>query len=270
MGIARTRTLAKLISDAAKPFGALAVLDPDAERALLGRLPVTEITGIARRRAARLTPFGIHTCLDLALSDRAMVKKLLTVAGEALWWELNGDPVIPLHTARPPHKMLARGGSLGGATDDADRLYAWVTRNVERLVEELEHHIVRAGALSVHVAHKDGMEGVERKGLASPIDRFDLLMDAANSCFRRAWHPGRAATYMHVVASDLRRPGGFQPGLFDRPDDKARAVAEVKRRVNARHGRFTLRSGATLPLYDVYRDEAQNYDICDVRGKICF
>ncbi len=270
VGIARTRTLAKLISDAAKPFGALAVLDPDAERALLGRLPVTEITGIARRRAARLTPFGIHTCLDLALSDRAMVKKLLTVAGEALWWELNGDPVIPLHTARPPHKMLARGGSLGGATDDADRLYAWVTRNVERLVEELEHHIVRAGALSVHVAHKDGMEGVERKGLASPTDRFDLLMDAANSCFRRAWHPGRAATYMHVVASDLRRPGGFQPGLFDRPDDKARAVAEVKRRVNARHGRFTLRSGATLPLYDVYRDEAQNYDICDVRGKICF
>ncbi len=261
VGIARTRTIAKLISDAAKPFGALA---------LLGRLPVTEITGIARRRAARLTPFGIHTCLDLALSDRALVKKLLTVAGEALWWELNGDPVIPLHTARPPHKMLARGGSLGGATDDADRLYAWVTRNVERLVEELEHHIVRAGALSVHVAHKDGMEGVERKGLASPIDRFDLLMDAANSCFRRAWHPGRAATYMHVVASDLRRPGGFQPGLFDRPDDKARAVADVKRRVNARHGRFTLRSGATLPLYDVYRDEAQAYDICDVRGKICF
>ena len=29
VGIARTRTLAKLISDAAKPFGALAVLDPD-------------------------------------------------------------------------------------------------------------------------------------------------------------------------------------------------------------------------------------------------
>ncbi len=27
VGIARTRTLAKLISDAAKPFGALAVLD---------------------------------------------------------------------------------------------------------------------------------------------------------------------------------------------------------------------------------------------------
>jgi hypothetical protein len=35
-------------------------------------------------------------------------------------------------------------------------------------------------------------------------------------------------------------------------------------------GRFAVRSGATLPLADVYRDEAQQYDICDVRGKTCF
>ena len=37
VGIARTRTLAKLISDAAKPFGALAVLDREAEEAAAGR-----------------------------------------------------------------------------------------------------------------------------------------------------------------------------------------------------------------------------------------
>ena len=71
-------------------------------------------------------------------------------------------------------------------------------------------------------------------------------------------------------ASQLRRPGYVERGLFDPPDEQARDVARVKREVNARLGRFTLRSGATLPLYDVYRDEAQQYDICDVRGKICF
>ncbi len=44
----------------------------------------------------------------------------------------------------------------------------------------------------------------------------------------------------------------------------------VEREVNAKIGRFAVRSGATLPLCDVYRDEAQSYDICDVRGKMCF
>jgi nucleotidyltransferase/DNA polymerase involved in DNA repair len=68
VGIARTKTLAKLVSDTAKPFGALALMDPDAERSLLDQLPVTEVSGIAGRRAARLAPHGITTCLDLALA----------------------------------------------------------------------------------------------------------------------------------------------------------------------------------------------------------
>jgi len=61
-----------------------------------------------------------------------------------------------------------------------------------------------------------------------------------------------------------------QLSLFDAPAEQTAAVARLKREVNAEVGRFALRSGATLPLADVYRDEAQSYDICDVRGKICF
>jgi nucleotidyltransferase/DNA polymerase involved in DNA repair len=270
VGVGRTRTLAKLVSDTAKPFGAVALLDPDAERALLDRLPVTEVSGIAERRAARLAPHGIRTCLDLAFADRRLVRWLLTVVGEALWYELNGDPVLPLHTDRPPHKMLSRGGSLGGATAAPGRVYAWLVRNVERLIEELEFHVVRAGALSVYVMHADGTEGLGRATLASPTDRFDLLLAAAQACFRQAWSPSRAASRLHVTASQLRRPGFVQLGLFDASAEQARAVANVKREVNEALGRFALRSGATLPLYDVYRDEAQGYDICDVRGKICF
>jgi DNA polymerase V len=270
VGIARTRTLAKLLADSAKPFGARALLDPDAERALLDRLPVTAVSGIGARRAARLEPYGIKTCLDLALADRRLIRWLLTVVGEALWYELNGDPVLPLHTDRPPHKMLSRGGSLGGPTADPDRLHAWLARHVERLVEELEFHVVRAGALSVYLLHGDSTEGLGRSTLAAPTDRFDLLLDAAKGCFARAWVPGRAASRLHVTASQLRRPGYVQRGLFEPPEEQYRAVARAKREINEALGRFSVRSGATLPLTEVYADEAQSYDICDVRGKRCF
>src|SRR5205823_1873141 len=50
IGVARTRTLAKLFSDTAKPFGAVAVLSRDHERELLAKSPVTEISGIDGRR----------------------------------------------------------------------------------------------------------------------------------------------------------------------------------------------------------------------------
>jgi hypothetical protein len=60
--------------------------------------------------------------------------------------------------------------------------------------------------------------------------------------------------------------------LFDPSDQRsqAQAVARLKREINARHGRFVLRSAATLPLAAIYRDTANEYDICDIRGKMCF
>src|SRR5579864_565381 len=270
VGIARTRTLAKLISDSAKPFGALAVLEPEAEVALLANRPVTEITGIAGRRAARLLPWGIQTCLDLARADRRVVRSLLTSTGEALWWELNGDPVQPIHPRRPIHKALSRGGSFGESTSDPVMLHAWLVRNLERLIEELEYHAVCPGRLTLCIEYKGGQSGVGQITLALPTDRFDLLLDAARPCLRQAWVPGVEATRMHLIAECLTPRSCAPLGLFEGPADRATAVARLKREINARHGRFALRSAATLPLASVYKDMANAYDICDVRGKICF
>src|SRR5262249_3328967 len=95
VGIARTQTLAKLISDSAKPFGARAVLERDDERRMLADLPVTEVSGIAQGRAARLAAHGITTCLHFVDADRRFIRSLLTIVGESLWYELNGEPVQP-------------------------------------------------------------------------------------------------------------------------------------------------------------------------------
>jgi hypothetical protein len=77
---------------------------------------------------------------------------------------------------------------------------------------------------------------------------------------------------MHLFAEQLTPHTCIPLGLFDRADDRNRAlaIARLKREVNTRIGRFALRSAATLPLSAVYRDTSNEYDICDVRGKICF
>ncbi len=270
VGIARSRTLAKLISDSAKPFGAKVVLDPAAEEELLAERPVTEITGIAGRRERRLLPWNIRTCLDLARADRRLVRSLLTATGETLWWELNGEAVRPVLDRRPMHKALSRGGSFGASTASPIILYAWLVRNLERLIEELHYHEVLAGRLTVWVGYKDGRARIGQTNLAVPTDRFDLLLDALRPCLRRAWIRGAQAHRMHLIAESLTRRVPRPLGLFEDPGHRAEAVAAVKRRVNDRLGRFTLRSAATLPLHAIYGDRSNSYDICDVRGKICF
>lgn len=52
--------------------------------------------------------------------------------------------------------------------------------------------------------------------------------------------------------------------------DSAERAAAVERVVNARRGRFALRWAATRPPSGVNNDSANQYDICDVRGKTCF
>ncbi len=265
----RTRVLAKLFADTAKPFGAVAIEDRDHETELLSRLPVTEIAGIAGRRAARLAPHGIRTCLDLRNASGLLVKSLLTISGHDLWRELNGYRATPIRPNRPRHKMLARGGSLAGKVEDPNVLYGWLVRNLERLIEELQFHEVRPSTLTVTLAYQDADPALATIHLPIPSDRFDLLLEAARSGLRRCWKPQKMATHMHLVASGLLR-GPWQQSLFDLPNPRLEAVARVKWEINEQLGRWTIRSGSTLWANRWYQDPTNQFEVCDIRGKFCF
>lgn len=278
VGLARTRTLAKLISDAAKPFGALAVLDPEGEAALLADRPVTEIAGIAGRRERRLAPWGIRSCLDLARADRRLVRALLTAAGEALWWKLNGEPTTPIRPGRPRHESLSRGGSFGEASTDPLIVYAWLIRNLERLFEELDYHELLAGRLTVWVpgrpggarpGHADRTVGpVRRSAGGGPVLPAAGLRAAsgglAHAPGRRAPTPPRARPARPVRANPSPRPvaadrpaeaRGQRPRRPLRPPRRRHAAAgrDLPRRVErARHLR---RAGENLFLV-IHRSES--------------
>jgi DNA polymerase V len=157
-----------------------------------------------------------------------------------------------------------------GNVDDPKMLWAWCVRHVERLIEELHYHTVRTDSLSVALAWKNGESTGGLCRLPCPSDRFDELLDAARVALRRAYIPDATATHMHVIAPELRRARGFQMSLFDPANPKDKAVADVKSAINEKFGRFKIRSGTTLHLPAVYRDPANDFDICDVRGKVCF
>lgn len=93
---------------------------------------------------------------------------------------------------------------------------------VERLIEELQYHNCRAGALTVHVAYKDRCAAGGEGPLEIPTDWFDLLLDATRIALRGAYIPIRTATHMHVIAPNLRRGRGEPLSLFTPPDRSGR------------------------------------------------
>ena len=76
VGVARTKHLAKVASQVAKPDGLVAV-DPDDERAFLDPLPIRLIWGVGPTTERRLHEAGIHTIGQLADTGSPILGRLL-------------------------------------------------------------------------------------------------------------------------------------------------------------------------------------------------
>lgn len=270
VGVSASKTLAKLASSSGKPFGCVFAVEEDAVSRLLHDRPVDKITGVARRSRRRLEDYGIRTCEDFVKADRRLIRRLLTKRGEDLWWELNGSPALPLNTARPAHQYISRGGSLGTATADPDRVTAWVARNAERLVEALDYHRVYCERLAMSLCFKNGGSAEEHASLPTATADFHAIYAAGSRLLAACWRHGEVVSYMHLIAGRLAPRERRQRGLFDTTDPRWQAMDRAKRTINREVGRFALRSGATLPLADIYNDTTNSYDICDIYGKTCF
>lgn len=264
VGLGRSKTLAKLISDTAKPFGAKVVLGPEAERIFLVKMPIMAVAGIAGRRAQRLQRFGIRTCLDYINTDPRTIREVLTVEGLKLWHELRGDPVLPLLTSRKRYQILTRGGSVGQPTLNKERGWGFVARNLERLIEELQFHKLKTAKVELAMQfYRNDFSYVYRvasERLESCTDRFDVLVASFQRFFAQCWMSGLRIARMHLLAHNLQPAATAQRGLFDPPEEPYRSIAQAKREINSQIRRFVVRSGATLPLKDVYDDPALNVE----------
>lgn len=269
IGISRSKLLAKLASDTAKPFGCVVATSEDECARLLQGKFVQEISGIAGRRAKTLEGYGIYTCEQFIKADRFLIRKLITKTGEDMWWELNGYSVLPINERRPAHKMVARGGSIGASTADSLQIEGWIIRNVERLSDALDHLGYFCDRLALMLAYKDGTGAYGSANLLGPTSAFEDLAGAARALYEAGHKHGRIVHYMHVIAEHLQFKDSAQCSLFMRTENRE-SIGSIARSVNAKHGRFTVRSAATLPLVGIYNDSANNYDICDIYGKTCF
>ena len=122
VGVATTRTLAKLANHGAKklPSGVFSLLRPEEELdSIFMRIPVEEVWGIGRQKLAMLNRFAITTVYDLKHADPQWVQKRLTVTGWRTQQELRGISCIEDDQIRPAtRKTLVCSRSFGEKITD--------------------------------------------------------------------------------------------------------------------------------------------------------
>ncbi|WP_376960754.1 DNA polymerase IV [Bradyrhizobium erythrophlei] len=112
VGVARTKHLAKIASQVAKPDG-LVVVDPDTELEFLHQLNVELMWGVGPVTKARLAEIGVLTIGQLArTSGRSLERLLGPAAGDklaALAWNRDPRQLRPHHRARSAGAQSALG-----------------------------------------------------------------------------------------------------------------------------------------------------------------
>jgi DNA polymerase-4 len=112
IGVARTKHLAKIASQVAKPDG-LVVVDPAAELDFLRDLPVELMWGVGPVTRTRLAGIGVHTIGQLAqMSERAAERLLGRAAGAkltALAWNRDPRAIKTRHRAQSAGAQSALG-----------------------------------------------------------------------------------------------------------------------------------------------------------------
>jgi DNA polymerase-4 len=274
VGAARTKHLAKIASQVAKPDG-LVVVDPGAERAFLDPLPVSLIWGVGPVNEQRLAGLGIRTIGELVRTPSSAVEHIL---GRAV-----GHKLTSMAQDEDPRRVVTsrRARSVGAQSalsrrrpepDDVRAVLAHLSDRVSRRLRAKGR-----GGRTVTVAVRfAGMRRATRSlTLPVPIAATLTLTEVAA---RLAWSAIEDAapceiTLLGVSVSNLADQGAVQLELDLEPPDPwrpgsargaaRRAVDESMDAIRTRFGGgavgylpVVLRRGADVP--DEFRELAEH------------
>ncbi|EIW6503948.1 Y-family DNA polymerase [Escherichia coli] len=253
VGIAQTKTLAKLANHAAKKWqrqtgGVVDLSNLDRQRKLMAALPVDEVWGVGRRISKKLEAMGIKTVLDLTDTDMHFIRKHFNVVLERTVRELRGEPCLELEEFAPVKQEIVCSRSFGERITDYDVMRQAICSYASRATEKLrgEHQycrfistFVKTSPFALNEPYYGNSASV--KLLTPTQDSRDIIAAAIRS-LDAIWKDGHRYQKGGVMLGDFFSQGIAQLNLFD--DNAPRAgsekLMEVLDHLNAKGGRRTL------------------------------
>ncbi|KYM71663.1 translesion error-prone DNA polymerase V subunit UmuC [Pantoea agglomerans] len=239
VGIAQTKTLAKLANHAAKKWkqtgGVVDLSNIDRQRKLMALVPVEDIWGVGRRISKKLNAMGITTAKDLAEQSTWIIRKHFNVVLERTVRELRGESCLALEEFAPTKQQIVCSRSFGSRiteyTDMRQAVCAFAERAAEKLRKERQY--CRQIAVFIRTSpHADGevFYGNQATGkLLTPSNDTRDIIRVAMDALDRIWVDGHRYMKAGVILGDFFSQGVAQLSLFDeyRPQANSEALMRV-------------------------------------------
>ena len=252
VGIAPTKTLAKLANHAAKKIkdSGVAVLDtPEKWQWLQKRLPITRVWGVGKRLGQRLNALGIHTAYQLAQTDARFIRRQTSVNVERTIRELNGGPCIALDEQPAPKKEIFVTRSFGQKTSSKEELLRHISRYAAAAAEKLRSQNSLCSCLYLFAFTSEFKPGFYHNSqvlqLPWPSSDSALIIRYARQGMAQIHRPGALFAKCGIGLLDIRDRRFYQQDLFTPGQDtRSDQLMSVIDGINQRFGRDSLIFGA--------------------------
>ncbi len=224
VGIAPTKTLAKLANYAAKKYpgtgGVLDLTDPARQRRLMAITPVSEVWGIGSSLCEHLRGMGIETALQFADSDSKTLRQRFSVVVERTQRELNGESCLALEDRPPPRKQILCSRSFGETVTDKAIMQQRISGYIARAAEKLRAEKLCCGHLQVFIRTSFFQQNIPQYSNAGSV-RFNqptadtrCLAKSALGILDQIWRDGIRYAKAGVMLADLTSRNFQQADLF--------------------------------------------------------
>ena len=248
VGIAPSKTLAKLASSYAKRRSGVFCIDDSNRNKLLESHEIQKLWGIGSRHAAKLNRHGIMNALHLSKADHDWIMRNFPVTVLRTVNELCGIPCIELEIEAADRKSICCSRSFKkDLTNRIDVEEALLTFTA-RAAEKLRARELFCGSLSLFIqtspyssrpwyGHNVSLDLPVATADTTELNTYTLSL--LKKVYRDGFHYKKAG----VVLMDLVRESGIQPDFFDDlKRDKRKNLMKAMDSLNNKFGRDTVKT----------------------------
>lgn len=253
IGLAQTKTLAKLANYVAKRRLNVPVFNWVGQNHWLSQIEIGDVWGIGRKWHKTLIQQGIHWASDLAALPLQSLRARFNVVLQRTALELRGIPCLGFEE-REERKSILSSRSFGCLQSEQDVLAQALSAHCARAYEKLRQQHSVAGYLGIFIRtnpfRADLPQYAPSMGVCLPQPTDDLreLTRWAKWCLNRIYRSGFQYNKVGVYLGDLQRQTVQQLGLFDsstpHQQQQTKRFLAVYDAINQKYGGHMIRLGA--------------------------
>ena len=243
-GLARTRLVAKVASDQAKPRG-LVWVPAESEEAFLAPLDVRRIPGIGKVTEAALKARGIEKVGQLAATAREKLEKDFGRWGTALYRKARGGDTYEFLVDAEP-KSISHNRTFSEDTQDRELLDATLSLLCQKAMKRLREAGLSAQVVTVTIRYA-GFETITRAHtLREPTHLDPVVFETVKKLFAHHCDRTRKVRLVGVALSSFTH-GGEQLDLLDASRrQKLERLAQATDALRDRFGFSKVQFGGSL------------------------